>query len=160
MNLQLPAGVGPVLAALLILGASVWIGGMVAITLVSASSRKTLDPRARVALFRDVGRRYLVVATVAFVLIVVAGGILLAARPWDGLSLATVVAVAVLAATTGIAIRQARMMTKRRAAAHASPDDEALAAAASQAGAAASRLRLVIALISAAVFVLAIWLGA
>ncbi|MEO6826572.1 MAG: hypothetical protein ABI255_02135 [Microbacteriaceae bacterium] len=160
MNLPLPPGIGPVLTALLILGASVWIGGMIAITLVSASSRKALDPRARVALFREVGRRYLWVATVAFALIAIPGGVLLAARPWDGLSLTTVIAVAILVITTGIAIRQARLMTKRRAASHAAPEDDLLAAAVSRAGTAASRLRLVIALISAVLFVLAIWLSA
>jgi hypothetical protein len=52
-----------VLLAVGILAASVWVGSLVAIAVVSAVARRALDARSRVALFRGVGRAYRYVGT-------------------------------------------------------------------------------------------------
>ena len=73
MNLDLPIGVAKVLAGLLILGSGVWIGGFVAIMVFNASSKKALGRPERIALFRELGHRYLKVAGVALALVAVPG---------------------------------------------------------------------------------------
>jgi uncharacterized membrane protein len=155
----LPTPLHLVLLALLILGASVWIGGMAAVTVLSVVSRRTLEPAARVHLFRDFGRRYLTVAGSALVVTVICGGVLLAARGWDGLATAIVVVVAALVVALAFGVRQARAMRRLRQAAEAetgggdgSSARHAVAAGARRAG----LLRATIGLLSAAVFVLAI----
>jgi hypothetical protein len=51
------------LLAVGILAASVWVGSLVAIAVVSAVARRALDAHGRVALFRGVGRAYRYVGT-------------------------------------------------------------------------------------------------
>jgi uncharacterized membrane protein len=103
--------------ALLILGAAIWIGGMAAVTILAVSSRRTLEPADRTRLFRDFGKRYFAVAGVALVVVFVSGGILLTSRPWDALSTAIVVALAVNLAVLAVGVGQARTMRRRREAA-------------------------------------------
>jgi hypothetical protein len=119
----LPFALTRALLGLLILGAGVWMGGFVAIMVVNATSKKSLEPAQRIVLFRGLGRSYLRVALVAFVLVVVPGGILLTFRPWDGFSLAILLVTLVLVVLTGIAVRQARRMTRMRKAALAARGD-------------------------------------
>lgn len=144
------------LLGLLILGASVWMGGFVAIMVVNATSKETIGAAERIALFRGLGRRYLAVAVVAFVLVVVPGGILLATRPWDGFSLAILLVALLLVALTGAAVRQARQMTRMRKTALAAPDDAARAASITRNARTARVLRMGIGLASLALFVLAL----
>ncbi|HET8591825.1 MAG TPA: hypothetical protein VFM01_19455 [Nakamurella sp.] len=158
----LPVPLRLTLLALLILGAAVWTGGMAAVTILSVSSRRVLEPAQRVALFRDFGRRYLVVAGAALVLVVVCGGLLLAFRPWDGLSGAIVGLVAALTVALAAGVRQARAMGRLRRAALEQTDPVARTAAQHAVTAGARRalaLRTVIALLSVAVFVLAVCTG-
>jgi len=155
----LPTPLRLVLLALLILGAAIWIGGMAAVTVLSLVSRGTLEPNARVQLFRNFGRRYLAVAGSALVVTVICGAVLLVARGWDGLATAIVVVVAALVVALVFGVRQARAMRRLREAARAETQagDGDSAHHAVRAGARrAALLRAMIGLLTAAVFVLAI----
>lgn len=156
----LPTPVRLILLALLILGAAVWIGGMAAVTVLAVVSGRTLQPEDRTQLFRDFGRRYLTVAGTALVVTVVCGGILLVARGWDALATAIVVLVVALGVALAFGVRQARAMGRlRHAAQQADPTDPAADGQrrAVTAGAHRARaLRALIALLSAAIFVLAV----
>jgi uncharacterized membrane protein len=121
----LPFALTRALLGLLILGAGVWMGGFVAIMVVNATSKKSLEAAQRIALFRGLGRSYLRVAAIAFLLVVVPGGVLLAFRPWDGFTLAILLVALLLVVLTGIAVRQARRMTRMRKAALAAQHDAA-----------------------------------
>jgi uncharacterized membrane protein len=155
VNLELPLGVARVLAGLLILGGAVWLGGFVAIVIFSRSTKKALTTPQRVAVFRELGRRYVIVAGVAFALVVIPGGVLLASRPADGYTLAVLIIALVLVVVTAVGVRQARRMTRMRRAAIAEPD--AADPSALQRGTrVAYALRASIGVCSFAVFVLAV----
>jgi uncharacterized membrane protein len=155
VNLELPLGVARVLAGLLILGGALRLGGFVAIVIFSRSTKKALTTPQRVAVFRELGRRYLIVASVAFALVVIPGGVLLASRPADGYTLAVLIIALLLVVVTAVGIRQARHMTRMRRAAIAKPD--ATDAAALQRGTrVASVLRASIGVCSLALFVLGV----
>jgi uncharacterized membrane protein len=155
VNLELPLGVARILAGLLILGGALWLGGFVAIVIFSRSTKKALTTPQRVAVFRELGRRYVIVASVAFALVVIPGGVLLAFRPADGYTLAVLIIALLLVVVTVVGIRQARRMTRMRRAAIAEPD--AADAAALQRGTrVASVLRASIGVCSLALFVLGV----
>jgi uncharacterized membrane protein len=155
VNLELPLGVARILAGLLILGGALWLGGFVAIVIFSRSTKKALTTPQRVAVFRELGRRYVIVASVAFALVVIPGGVLLASRPADGYTLAVLIIALLLVVVTVVGIRQARRMTRMRRAAIAEPD--AADAAALQRGTrVASVLRASIGVCSLALFVLGV----
>jgi uncharacterized membrane protein len=156
MDAVLPFALTRALLGLLILGAGVWMGGFVAIMIVNATSKKTIDAAGRIALFRGLGRSYLKVAAVAFVLVVVPGGILLAFRPWDGFTLAILLVALLLVVLTGIAVRQARRMTRMRKAALAHPADGPCPAPIGRNARRAWVLRMGIGVASLALFVLAL----
>lgn len=168
-----PAPLGLVLLGLLILGASVWIGGMAAVTVLARVSSRTLEPAARVRLFRDFGRSYLAVAGTALVVTAVCGLILLIARGWDGLATAIVVVVAALIVALAAGVRQARAMRRLRQGGEqagqageqagtqsgeqaGAPGRSASGPAVTAAARRAAALRSLIGLLSAAAFVLAI----
>jgi uncharacterized membrane protein len=155
VNLELPLGVARILAGLLILGGALWLGGFVAIVIFSRSTKKALTTPQRVAVFRELGRRYVIVASVAFALVVIPGGVLLASRRADGYTLAVLIIALLLVVVTVVGIRQARRMTRLRRAAIAEPD--AADAAALQRGTrVASVLRASIGVCSLALFVLGV----
>jgi uncharacterized membrane protein len=155
VNPELPLGVARILAGLLILGGALWLGGFVAIVIFSRSTKKALTTPQRVAVFRELGRRYVIVASVAFALVVIPGGVLLASRPADGYTLAVLIIALLLVVVTVVGIRQARRMTRMRRAAIAEPD--AADAAALQRGTrVASVLRASIGVCSLALFVLGV----
>ena len=155
MNLELPIVLGRVLAGLLMLGGAVWIGGFIALIIFSRSTKKVLTTPQRVAVFRELGPRYLKVAGVAFVLVIIPGGVLLASRPTDGYTLAVLLIAVLLIAVTAIAVKQARHMSRMRRAAVAEPD--AVTPAALKRGTSvASALRASIGVCSLALFILAV----
>ncbi len=168
MGIVLPFALERTLLGLLLLAAGLWLGGFVAIMIVSATSKTSIGTSERIALFRGLGRSYLKVAALAFVLVVVPGGILLAFRPWDGYSLTVVLLAATLVIVTAFGVRQARQLTRmRRAAAQASasvetPDDAAPAERGESAATLASRaaaarvLRTAIGVLSLAIFIVAV----
>jgi len=55
--------------ALHLIAAAVWAGGLVMLGVIAASSRSALDDRARIALFRVIGRRFLILTAVTAVLL-------------------------------------------------------------------------------------------
>ena len=110
----MPTPVTALLSGLLVLGASVWLGGFVMLIIVSRATRQHLEDAARVAVFRQVGREFLPVATTAVIVVLATGGVLLGNRPWDGLATTLVVLVAAVIGATGLGVRQARAMTRLR----------------------------------------------
>ncbi|MBN9608959.1 MAG: hypothetical protein BGO26_14855 [Actinobacteria bacterium 69-20] len=152
----MPTALRLVLLALVILGGSMWIGGMAAVTIVSRASRSVLAPADRVALFKAFGPRYFGTAGVALLVSAGCGLVLLIERGWDGLATAIVVILAALIAALGVGVRQARGMRRLRTAAQDHPEDEAAASAARSAARWAALTRALLGALSIAVFVLAI----
>lgn len=159
MSVVTVPAVHAVLVGLLLLGMSVWIGGFIVITVVARAVRATLDPQARVAFFRRFGRSFLPVAGAAMLAILVPGGLLLAARPWD--TLATVILVLTLAVilVTGVGVRQARAMTRLRRRAHADAGSAELASQVQRGARRAAVLRSSIGILTLALFVTAVAAG-
>ena len=150
----LPTPLRVVLLALLILAASVWIGGMAAVTVLARVSGRTLEPAVRVRLFRDFGRSYLALAGTALAVTVICGAVLLIAGGWDGLATAIALVAAALALALALGVRQARAMRRLRETAADTADPAAQRAVAAGARRALA-LRSVIGLLSVALFVLA-----
>ncbi len=107
-----------------ILAASIWIGSMVSLVVVSNISKRVLEPSSRVQLFRGVGRAYGIVGSCAL-LIAIAAGVAIAGAPsnWTRPTTAAVVLSMVLVILTAIGVAQARRMTVVRRRALASPGD-------------------------------------
>ncbi|MER7544584.1 hypothetical protein [Actinomadura sp.] len=150
----MPHGVEVALACVLLIAASVWVGGFVAIAVVARVTVRTLDPSARVAFFRALGRSYLIVGTTALALALGSGAALAAGRPWDGTLTATAVLAAALVAALAFGVLQARRMTRLRRDALARPGDAPLAARVRRGARSAGLLRASIGLLSLAVLVL------
>src|SRR5690606_22007060 len=128
------------LAVLLVVAASVWLGGYVAIAVVAFTARNTLEAQHRVTFFRALGRAFLPVGGAALLVAQVSGTLLLLQREWDALTLATLVLEAGLIALLAVAVAQARRMTRlRQRALHAGAGAE-LAAQVARGGRAAGLL--------------------
>jgi copper resistance protein D len=56
-----------------LIAAAVWAGGLVFLGLAVGAARRTLGDRERIALFRQLGRRFLVVGGVALLLLIATG---------------------------------------------------------------------------------------
>jgi len=102
------------LIALELLGASVWIGGLVAIAVVARIVRAQLPAPARVEFFRALGRRYLLVGGAALALALACGGALLASGAWTATKSAVVALAGALVFVTALAVLQARALTRAR----------------------------------------------
>ena len=96
------------------LAASIWVGGLVAIFIVARAASRTLPPAQRVEFFRALGRSYGIVGTLALVVALVSGAILLDGHPWDGLMVASVAVAVALLVATAAGMAQARAMTRLR----------------------------------------------
>jgi len=66
--------------ALHLIGAAVWAGGLVFLGVAVGAARKTLGDRERIALFRQLGRRFLVVGGAAMVVLIATGSSMAADR--------------------------------------------------------------------------------
>lgn len=110
------------------LGASIWVGSLACLAVVSTAARQALDPPARVALFRRVGRLYGVVGTVSL-LAAIAVGVALAWPPSDlGTARAALFALALLLVVAAMAgMAQARRMTTHRQRLVSEPSDRSAA---------------------------------
>jgi len=131
-----------VLIAIEMLAASVWVGSLVCLAIVSSAARHALDPTARVALFRRVGRAYGVVGS-GSLLIAIAGGVALSWPPSEfggttGVALGLSV---VLGGITVLGMLQARRMTKLRQRVIQSPGDTIATALLRRGAAVAGALR-------------------
>lgn len=116
----------PVLVFVVLLGASVWVGGFVAIVVVARIVRRQLERPAQVAFFRALGRTYGIVGGSALLVALAGGGGLLAGHAWDGVVLAALVLAASLVLVTAAGVAQARGMTRLRRRMLAEPGDGAL----------------------------------
>lgn len=96
------------------LATSIWVGGLVAIFLVARAASKTLQPAQRVEFFRALGRAYGIVGSIALVVALVSGAVLLDGHPWDGLVIAAAVLAGALLVVTAAGMAQARAMTRLR----------------------------------------------
>ena len=114
-----------VLIALEMVAGSVWVGSLVCLALASSVARRVLDGQSHVALFRSIGRVYGIVGTGAL-LLAIASGLALAGRPsrWSVAVTTSIVLSLLLAGLTGVAMRQARVMTIRRQRVLDDPSDE------------------------------------
>ena len=66
--------------ALHLIAAAVWAGGLIFLGVAVGAARKTLGDRERIALFRQLGRRFLVVGGGAMVLLIATGSSLASDR--------------------------------------------------------------------------------
>lgn len=146
------------LVSLLTLGVGAWVGGFVTVFVVSRSSKAALAAPARVALFRELGRRYAVVAAVAMVLILVPATVLTIFEPSTAVVSTFAVTVALIAASIP-AIAQARRMGTLRREALAAPDDAVKASAVLRGSRRAAVLRGTLAAGSLVLVVLAVVLN-
>lgn len=151
----LPEPVRVIAIVVLLLATCVWVGGWAAVIVVARSTTATLTREARVAFFRHFGRLYGVVSTIALVVAIVAGGILLLTREWTGLATAIAVVTLILVLTLGWGVVQARSLSRMRAELHES-EDAALAQRIERRAASATVLRGMIGVLSIVVLVLGI----
>ena len=96
------------------LSASIWVGGLVAIFVVARVASRTLEPSQRVEFFRALGRSYGVLGSVALLVALASGAVLLDGHEWDGLMVAAVILAAALLVATAAGMAQARAMTRLR----------------------------------------------
>ena len=144
-----------VLIAVEMLAASVWVGSLVCLALVSRVARRVLDGPSRVALFRGIGRLYGRVGTGAL-LVAIAAGVAIAGRPshWETTVSLAIILSAVLVALTLVGMAQARRMTVQRQRALGAPHDASIASRIGRGAAVAGALRGSIALVTLVILAL------
>ena len=139
-----------------ILAASVWIGSLVCLAVVSQVARTVLEGPAQVAFFRAVGRRYAFVGT-GSLLVAIGLGLAMAWPPatWSATIDTAVALSGLLVLATAAGMAQARMMGALRRRAIASPDDRAARTSVRRGRRLATSLRLLMAADTLAIVVLA-----
>lgn len=136
-----------------ILTASIWVGSLVCLALVSRVAGRVLDGPSRVALFRGVGRLYGMVGAACLVVAIVVGVAI--AWPLSGGSEVAVFVLSIaLVAVTAAGMVQARRMTARRRYALEVPQDAVAAGAIRRGAAFAGVLRGSIAVLTLVIVVL------
>lgn len=143
----------------LIFASTVWLGGLAAIAVVARVASRTLDPAARVAFFRGLGRSYGIVGTGSLAVVYGTGAALVYGRDWSGTLTATAVVATALAVTLTAGVVQARRMTRLRRQSLAHADDAGLADRVRRGAGRAGALRGLIALLSLALLALGVALG-
>lgn len=108
---MLSATANIVLVAVHVLSACIWVGGFVAIGVVSHVAGGQLTPAARVTFFRALGRAYGAVAGAALLVALAMGAVLISERPWDAATTVGVLLACALVLITLVAVVQARRMT-------------------------------------------------
>lgn len=154
----MPEGVHLLLLALLIIGAGMWIGGMIAVTMLAVISKRAFEPTVRAAFFRRFARTYFPTFGSALVVAAIAGFIMLIDRGYDGIAWAITILVIIILVALAAGVVQARAMTRLRTRAAELGDavDADLARQITRQGRSAAALRGSLGILSAAVFVLAI----
>jgi len=99
----------------LLLATSIWIGGFVAIAIVARVARHELDAPTRIAFFRRLGRRYLVVGGGSLAVALGSGGSLLAPGDWTPTKTVAAALGLALALATVVGVIQAREVARMRA---------------------------------------------
>lgn len=110
-----PVATSAPLLTIHLLAAAVWVGSLVALAIVSRAARETLDPPARVAFFRALGRRYGVVGGLALAVAVGTGAALLSGRAWTATLTVLAALTASLVIATCLGVIQARRVNRLRA---------------------------------------------
>lgn len=146
--------------AIHLLAATVWVGGYVAIAVVSQVARRTLEPAARIAFFRSLGRTYGVVGGTSLLVGLATGAVLLSGRFSTASGLAAIAVAAALLVATAVGIRQARRMTRLRRRALDHGNDPELRDRLRRATRGAALLRAAIGLLTLALVLLAAILAA
>jgi uncharacterized membrane protein len=147
------------LTGVLVTATAVWVGGLVAIAVVARVASQTLDPAARVAFFRGLGRSYGIVGTTALAVAYGTGASLVYGRSWDGrLTATTVVAIALLG-VTGSGMAQARRMSRLRRLALDQPNNGELVNRVRRGAGRAGTLRTLIVVLSLVLLALGVLLS-
>lgn len=149
---MIPLAASVPLVALELVAAAIWVGGLVAIFIVARVASATLAPPQRIALFRVLGRTYAIVGSLALLVAIAVGAILLDDHPWDSLLIATAIVAGALILALSIGMAQARSMTRLRRRAIESPE---LGDGVRRGAVLAATLRGLIALLTLALVVLA-----
>lgn len=144
------------LAVLLVLATSVWVGGLITIAVVARVATRTLGTVERVAFFRGFGRAYGIVGGSALLVALATGATLAARQPWTGLLTVCAVLAAVLVVTTAIGVRQAWRMTRLRQLAATGPAPARAGSAIRRGAGRAAVLRALIGVLSLALLVLGV----
>ena len=136
------------------LAASIWVGGLVAVFIVVRAASRTLEPAQRVEFFRALGRSYGIVGSIALLVALASGAILLDGHPWDGLMVAAVVVAGVLLVATAAGMARARAMTRLRRQAITEVGSEPLVARVHRGAIVAATLRACIGILTLVLVVL------
>ncbi len=147
------------LLGFLILGAAVWVGGLVSIFVAARVAWRTLPPTERVAFFRGLGRGYGPVGGAALGVALCCGAVLLWGRAWNGTLIAAAALAACLVAVTATGVAQAQRMTRLRQDALTSPGDVMLDGRIRRGALGAAVLRGMIAALSLALVALGVALA-
>ena len=152
--------------ALHLIAAAVWAGGLIFLGVAVGAARKTLDDRERIALFRQLGRRFLVVGGSAMLVLIATGSSLASDRLaafgdlfdtdyGKRLSEKLALVVVVILLTAFHSFVQGPALSRLREQALERPDDTELAAAIRRKSARAGVVSLVNMLATLAILVLA-----
>lgn len=155
-----PPATQALLLAVFVVATSIWLGGYVAILVVSRVAMGLLDQPTRVEFFRVLGRKYYRVGTPALVVALVAGAVLARNSTGSRLYEASVLVSMVLVVAFAVAVHQARRMTRLRRDLVSMPADTLLAARIGREARAAWVLRAALGLLSVALVVLGSFLAA
>ncbi len=144
------------LVAVELVAASIWVGSLVCLAVVTAAARRVLDTPSQVALFRAVGRRYGLVGTTAL-LVAIGAGLALSWPPaaWSPITDWAVALAGLLVIASGVGMAQARAMTRLRRQATSAPEDQGLAVSVRRGRLLANMLRGLMAAVTLAIVVLA-----
>lgn len=142
-----------------VLATSVWLGGYVTIAVVARTASTTLEPAARIAFFRTLGRSFFRVGSPALVIALATGALLARDVDRGALLLATVAVAVVLLATFAVAVAQARRMTVLRHDLLTSPDDPGLVDGVRRGARAAGILRAALGVLTVVLVVLGAFLA-
>ena len=149
---MIPLAASVPLVAVELVAASIWVGGLIAIFVVARAASATLAPTERIAFFRALGRSYAIVGSLALLVALAVGAILLDGHPWDGLLTAAAIVAGALLVALAAGMAQARAMTRLRRRALKAPElDDRVRRGAALAGA----LRGAIGILTLALVVLA-----
>ena len=108
------------------LASAIWVGGLVAIFVVARAASRTLEPAQRVEFFRALGRSYGIVGTVALLVALATGAVVLVGQPCEGLWVGAPAVAGALLVATAAGMAQARAMTRLRRRAVAQVGGESL----------------------------------